>query len=864
MSFIFSKVLEMSLYGSIAILVVLLFRLIFQKCPKKVMILFWIIVAVRLVLPVNFNSPTSILNFGKFVQPKTVSAEPTVYDPETRLREIAVADNTPVAIEQNDPDAAVIDNGNEADDTVPTVTEQAPKVTFKAALPYIWLGVMAAMLIFSAIRYAIFYSRARWSSRSFDGRYYMANDIDSPFVVGIIKPKIFFPINMDDDEREYVLNHEWIHIKNKDGLTKLLSYIVLSIHWFNPLVWLAFFMLCADIEMRVDEETTSNFNLSMVKEYCKSLVRHATDDNKGAFMQSTAFSGLSFGGMETKMRIKNLLSHKITSREIQIASICVTLVFSLLVSASSIDHQPWVRQKTTEPEESAVVTASDTTESAPSETTTETAAPQDWDPAFIDPYIEAITYFATASESNKDTFRFALIYMDDDLIPELVIEKYQDGGDNNLSVFTYKDGDLKPVIKDYISNYDELNSWTYKYVPSNDFIIRHQVYNNGQQGDLVKYSMSDLMAGNTDTSKGRFSTGEGSFIDGRKVSNEELVEYFRLGEAELVRGRYRYDKAIELLNNLKLNGGRKIPQYINDDPYVSATAETTAETTAVPLVTATPSPSPTLAPVNSTEATTETTAGTTQTEASPQYGSVKDMKDGKTLNFNCKNNTNTLECDYGSFFIERGQSADKVHIVHNGKSYTLDVYTDRTKSILLNAFLIKANGKAYIYINTLLKDDSYDVSVYEVSDSEIKYNGHTTGVALPVEIRDPYRFQCAVSNGRDQIISMSRDFKVSPRTGLPVVADYMCRINALKDLKAARDITGYIVRNGKATTETMTIKAGDPVSPGELNEVSYFDIKDINSGNVVRVDFEPLLNDYYIMNDERWVFRAVLSLIKQA
>ena len=106
MSFIFSKVLEMSLYGSIAILVVLLFRLIFQKCPKKVMILFWIIVALRLVLPFNFNSPTSILNFGKFVQPKTVSAEPTTYDPETRLREIAVVDTVPAVVEQNAPDTA--------------------------------------------------------------------------------------------------------------------------------------------------------------------------------------------------------------------------------------------------------------------------------------------------------------------------------------------------------------------------------------------------------------------------------------------------------------------------------------------------------------------------------------------------------------------------------------------------------------------------------------------------------------------------------------------------------------------------------------------------------------------------------------
>ena len=184
--------------------------------------------------------------------------------------------------------------------------------------------------------------------------------------------------------------------------------------------------------------------------------------------------------------------------------------------------------------------------------------------------------------------------------------------------------------------------------------------------------------------------------------------------------------------------------------------------------------------------------------------------------------------------------------------------------MLLNASLIKANGKAYIYINTLLKDNSFDVSVYEVSDSDIKYNGHCTGIALPVDIKDPYRFNCSIINGDDLTISLSRDFKVASKTGLPVVADYMCRVKALKDVKAARDITGYIVRNGKVTTETMTIKAGDPVSPGELNEVSYFDIKDINSGNVVRVDFEPLLNEYYAMNDERWVYRAILSLIRQA
>ena len=259
---IFYKVLEMSIYGSLAIIAVLLFRLVFQKCPKRIMILFWIIVGLRLTLPFNFNSPTSALNFGKLFQPKVSVTETSVYDPETRLREMTTEERVIPA------ETAVVtgesmsenEQGNVA--VQPAAEAPAPKVTAKTVIPYIWFAVMLGLLIFSAVRYAIFYSKARWSSRSFDGRYYMANDIDSPFVVGIFSPKIFFPgINMDDDEREYVLNHEWTHIKNKDGLTKLLSYIVLCIHWFNPLVWLAFFMLCADIEMRVDEETPSNFNL---------------------------------------------------------------------------------------------------------------------------------------------------------------------------------------------------------------------------------------------------------------------------------------------------------------------------------------------------------------------------------------------------------------------------------------------------------------------------------------------------------------------------------------------------------------------------------------------------------------------------
>ena len=137
-----------------------------------------------------------------------------------------------------------------------------------------------------------------------------------------------------------------------------------------------------------------------MEEYCKSLVRHAADDNKGAFMQSTAFSGLSFGGMETKIRIKNLLNNKITSRAVQITSIAVTMVFALLISAASIDHQRGRKAP-------AVAGQTETSASDPTD-----KAVSDWDNGFIDAYKQLII-----SLSGDRNDRFNLIYINDDPDP---------------------------------------------------------------------------------------------------------------------------------------------------------------------------------------------------------------------------------------------------------------------------------------------------------------------------------------------------------------------------------------------------------------------------------------------------------------
>ena len=498
---------------------------------------------------------------------------------------------------------------------------------------------------------------------------------------------------MDDDEREYVLNHEWTHIKNKDGLTKLISYIILCIHWFNPFVWLAFFMLCADIEMRVDEETTSNFSLSMVKEYCLSLVRHAADDNKGAFMQSTAFSGLSFGGMETKMRIKNLLDKKINSQAVQIAAIAVTMVFAVLVSAASVDHRHPVKVKPAEtvPSESGAI--SDPTEES--------------DPGAILP----------------------------------TDETGEKGGSESVS----------------------------------------------------------------DTSE---------------------------------------------------------PETSESDPSETTESGETSETTEVTpsiTVTVTPTSSPTPPPVN----TPTNTPVPTEPVVTQKRGSVNNLKDGSAAALTWSNDGCTLEGDYGDIVIARNQDAKKINITYNERLYTLSINNDSSRVVFAGAsFLVKSGGKAYIYLTTILNAGTYDVNVYEISDSNVQYKGHKKGVMLPGTISDTRSFKCGIDGG-DNDMYITRNYRIAPATGLPVNDGYMCSIKVYKQHKASKDITGYVVKNGKATSEQMTIKEGEICTPVELNDVEYIDIKDAD-GNIIRADFVPLLEEYYDVVDETWVYKAVRSLVKPA
>lgn len=813
---VFSRVVEMSLYGSIAILAVLLFRLIFKNCPKKILILFWAVVAIRLIIPFNFNSPTSILNIGQFFVKESAVSETQVYDPETRLREITTVRET-VPAETADT-AAVTDVETVADNIQPEA--KTSNVTFKTVIPYIWLAVTAGMLVFSAVRYAIFYSKARWSSRSFDGRYYMANDIDSPFVVGVINPKIFFPINMDDDEREYVLNHEWTHIKYKDGLTKLLSYIVLCIHWFNPLVWLAFFMLCADIEMRVDEETTSYFDLSMVKEYCKSLVRHAAADSGGAFMQSTAFSGLRFGGMETKLRIKNLLNSKITSVAVQIVSVAVTLIFALLVSAASVNHRNWEK-------EAPVVTPETSEKAASSESSSETSEESSNSGKYEEAYLELIE----KTGQNKNNFKYDLIYVNDDMIPELVIEKTLSSGNDahEVNLYTFKDGVVVPVFEGAVyfgSGYE-----AYNYLPCKDYLCYRNMETDVEWVNSEIYTMDGLINGDDPVRTG-VEDYPVYYVDGVSASMDEFMTVFCPDGMTPVIGILSYWEMTDILQS------GNIPARGTGSANANNTPEVTATPTATPS--ATPTVSPTPVPV----------------ETKP---SITEMQEGTIFTFDGKFRNPQLDCMYGSFDITASAS-DRIKVIYNGKVYELSVRNSFPSMYLNTAYLAKVDGEVYLYValtREIGSSEACDLDVYRVTDDSITFVGVCEGLIVR-SVTSTNEIFCYEDTPYGSYLSLSRNYRMCSG-GLMEPSDNVCELFPITSLTVTKPVTGFVVRDGRVTDEEKTISAGELAIPVYVNVSEYIDIKDYE-GNIIRVDFVNEYNTYYSADNPRWVYSALDSL----
>ncbi len=313
---LFLSVLNMSITTSYVILAVLLLRLALKGMPKKYSYALWSVVGFRLVCPVSFKSIFSLFSLKPFDMTKAQQMNEyslTYVKPEKAILRNELTTGVSAV-------NSVIEN-----QVVPSDTFQSSYSVIILALEFLWVAGIAALLIYSAVKF-IKLKKSLSTSILIEKGVYQSENISSPFIVGIICPKIYVPSGIDEGYMQYVLAHERYHIKRFDNGVKLISYFLLVLHWFNPLVWLAFYLMTKDMEMSCDEAVISK-NPDIKKTYSTALLSFAT--NK----RFPVPSPISFSENGVKARIKNVLHYRKPKKLLQ--AVAIILCLALLTACAA-------------------------------------------------------------------------------------------------------------------------------------------------------------------------------------------------------------------------------------------------------------------------------------------------------------------------------------------------------------------------------------------------------------------------------------------------------------------------------------------------------------------------------------------------
>ena len=258
MEAIFLKILNLSITASWLILGAILVRFLFKKAPKSLRFVIWALVGARLILPFSFESAFSLIrNPEPIPQDIVISAEPQI---QSGIEAVNTFIN-PIITETLTPTAPMTESA----------AASTPMHSLTHTLSIVWICVAAAMLGYALISYLILRRRVRASIKTGDGAY-VCDEIDSPFVLGIVKPRIYLPSSLDGEQIAHVLSHERAHIKRRDHWWKPLSFMLLSVYWFNPLIWVAYVLLCRDIELACDERVARNMTDLERADYSSTLL----------------------------------------------------------------------------------------------------------------------------------------------------------------------------------------------------------------------------------------------------------------------------------------------------------------------------------------------------------------------------------------------------------------------------------------------------------------------------------------------------------------------------------------------------------------------------------------------------------------
>lgn len=300
MTDIFLKFLNISISASYLIIFIIFVKMLMKKAPKWLSPILWGIAAVRLVLPFSIESIFSLM-------PKTTITNQGF--------------NSEIHIFENIPD--VSSNASAATETINHAAQTIPHtISLLTVISYIWVAGMIIMALYAVFSYMKLKNQMRTAVRMRDN-IYQSEAVYSPFVLGLFKPKIYLPFKISEKDITYVVAHEKAHIRRLDHWWKPLGFLLLSVYWFNPLIWVAYVFLCKDIELACDEKVIREMDINERADYSQALLECSIKQ------RGITACPLAFGEVSVKERVKNVLNYKKPAFWIILLSLALCVIASI-------------------------------------------------------------------------------------------------------------------------------------------------------------------------------------------------------------------------------------------------------------------------------------------------------------------------------------------------------------------------------------------------------------------------------------------------------------------------------------------------------------------------------------------------------
>lgn len=304
MESLFLKLLNMSITASWLVLAVIVVRLLLRKAPKSISCLLWILVAIRLICPFSFESILSLIPSAETIPPQIIDSKtPTINSG------ISILNNT---INPIISDSLAPNNGDSAN----------PLQVISGIASIIWIIGIVCMVLYAAVSFIRLHRKTREGVEVQKG-IWLCDRIDTPFILGLARPRIFLPSTIQKDDMKYVLAHEKAHLKRYDHIWKPLGFALLAVYWFNPIIWAAYILLCRDIELACDEKVIRDLGFESKKPYSNALINCSVTRNM------VSACPLAFGETSVKKRIKSVLNYKRPAFWITICAIVASIVVAV-------------------------------------------------------------------------------------------------------------------------------------------------------------------------------------------------------------------------------------------------------------------------------------------------------------------------------------------------------------------------------------------------------------------------------------------------------------------------------------------------------------------------------------------------------